>query len=218
MTELLSVSGDGSGSGVGISSSSPPPRFSVRAAAFANEATVRQRPGLSRSLSSAGVSLVTVPSTRNAADAMVVSCAAEALLPRRSGSGGGEKEEQGLSGLVFCSADNYFSGFLRYASYKGVRTFVAGDFDNSGVRGRARGGGGGGGAAARQRKSGEKQQQQTETKTNKSSNSSSSSDDEEGNLLSLAPSWRKKELPSAADGAALWSDVLSEARELLLKN
>ena len=183
--------------------------FPVRAAAFANEATVRRRPGLPGALSSAGVSLVTVPSTKNAADAMVVSCAAGALSAGGSGSGSGSGGEGGrggggLSGLVFCSADNYFSEFLRYASHKGVRTFVAGDFDNGrkkGGRGASGGGGGNwlasvcGGAGA-------------------TASSSSCSDDDDV----TTPPWRKKELPAAADGAALWSDVLSEARELLLLN
>ena len=47
--------------------------------------------------------------------------------------------------------------------------------------------------------------------------SRSDGDDTDDGGAPLAP-WRKKELPAAADGAALWSDVLSEARELLLLN
>ena len=76
MEDLLLRGRGGNGGSSGNASLPPPPSFPVRAAAFANEATVRSRPGLCRCLSSAGVSLVTVPSTRNAADAMVVSCAA----------------------------------------------------------------------------------------------------------------------------------------------
>ena len=178
-------------------------RFTVRAAAFANEATVRSRPGLAASLSSAGVSLVTVPSTRNAADAMVVSRAAEALSASRNGSG-----ESALSALVFCSADNYFSGFLRYASYKGVRTFVAGDFDNNRARG------GKAVVGRRRRKSGERSRSRSSSRSDNDDDAVDASAVEE-EQEELAP-WRRKELPAAADGAALWSDVLIEARELLL--
>ena len=192
--------------------------FPVRAAAFANEATVRRRPGLPGALSSAGVSLVTVPSTKNAADAMVVSCAAGALSAGGSGSGSGSGGEGGrggggLSGLVFCSADNYISEFLRYASHKGVRTFVAGDFDNGRKKG-GRGASGGGGGKRRARGGEKKSGSNSSGSESATASSSSCSDDDDV----TTPPWRKKELPAAADGAALWSDVLSEARELLLLN
>lgn len=153
---------------------------------------------------------------------MVVSCAAKALSEASGGgSGGGSGGDSGsggggggLSGLVFCSADNYFSGFLRYASYKGVRTFVAGDFDNN--RARVKGGTGG----QRRRKRGEKKKSSESTSTSTISSSNGSDGDDELNAanaaeeFNLAP-WRRKELPAAADGAALWRDVLIEARELL---
>ena len=219
MEDLL-LRGGGGGHGGSPPPSSSPARFPVRAAAFANEATVRSRPGLSRSLSSAGVSLVTVPSTKNAADAMVVSCAAGALSSSVGGDWGGGA---GLSGVVFCSADNYFSEFLRYASHKGVLTFVAGDFDN-GKKRRGKGGGSvgdGSGSGRRGTRSGEKKKKRSSSGESTATGSSSSSDDDDDEMSNegdLAAPWRRKELPAAADGAALWSDVLSEARELLLLN
>ena len=222
---LRNHGGGGGGGGVGGGGGGRPPSssslpFPVRAAAFANAATVRGRPGLSGALSSAGVSLVTVPATRNAADAMVVSCAAGALASGGSGGGDGEGSGEGggggLSGLVFCSADNYFSGFLRYASHKGVRTFVAGDFDN----GRRRGGrGASGGGGRRRARSGEKKGSSSCSSSSGvgGGESAAGSSGDDGDGTTTAP-WRKKELPAAADGAALWSDVLDEARELLLLN
>lgn len=236
MERLLRNDGVGVGGGGSLSSSSSSSLlpFPVRAAAFANDATVRRRPGLPGALSSAGVSLVTVPSTRNAADAMVVSCAAGALAASGGGGGGdgeggGGGKGAGLSGVVFCSADNYFSGFLRYASHKGVPTFVAGDFDN-GRRRKKRGGGrrgasSSGGGGRRAARSGERKGSKSSRSSNSISSSGGESESESATGSSdddddtaATPSWRKKELPAAADGAALWSDVLDEARELLLLN
>ena len=73
-----------------------------------------------------------------------------------------KKKNEASPAWSFARPTTTSPGFLRYASYKGVRTFVAGDFDNSG---------GGQGRSwrrsnsrRRRRKSGEKQREQQTNK------------------------------------------------------